>query len=61
MQCPYCGSDEVEYLGIGDDVGFYGGGIGDEYRCEECHSEFSENVHYDAWPDPDEPPGGIKF
>ena len=36
MNCPYCGSKDLTYLGIDDGAGDYGESLEDLYRCLEC-------------------------
>lgn len=40
MNCPYCGSINVDYLGIADGGGDYGDAICDEWVCDACAMEF---------------------
>lgn len=42
--CPYCGGDNVSYIGIDDGLGPYGDAIGDVYICEDCDLEFEGNI-----------------
>jgi DNA-directed RNA polymerase subunit RPC12/RpoP len=47
MNCPYCGSDAVQYDGIQDGGGDYGESVCDEYECLECGAMFE----MDCWDD----------
>lgn len=39
MNCPYCGSDVVDYVGI-DDGGDWDSQVCDVWRCLDCQHEF---------------------
>lgn len=43
MNCPYCGSDEVEYHGVTNDGGDYGESLCDEFGCLACGAWFEAN------------------
>lgn len=43
MDCRYCGSDEVDYLGVDDGGGDYGDSVCDQYECLECGAMFEAN------------------
>lgn len=36
MECPYCGSDVLDYLGVSDGGGDYGVSVCDEWMCLDC-------------------------
>lgn len=40
MDCKYCGSDVVDYVGIDDGGGDYGESVCDQYECLECGARF---------------------
>lgn len=44
--CPYCGSTNVEYMGIEDGAGEYGELVVDTYRCRDCAMRF-DGYEYD--------------
>lgn len=53
MICPYCGSDELEYLGIEDGGGDYGDSLTDEWKCYGCGSYFSQEAGFSNHSDDD--------
>lgn len=40
IECPYCGSQDVEYLGYDDGGGDYGDMITPVFRCYSCDQAF---------------------
>lgn len=50
-KCPYCDSDDVEYLGMADGQGDYGTAICDEYKCYECGGIFEGDCIDDGHPE----------
>jgi hypothetical protein len=40
MNCRYCGSTNIEYLGVMDGSGDYGASLCDIYACLDCDQEF---------------------
>lgn len=36
MDCPYCGGDDVDYIGVADGGGPYGTSVCDEWMCHTC-------------------------
>ena len=57
MNCPYCGSNEVEYHGADDGGGDYVSSVCDEFECFHCGNRFEENcievMDYDDDQEPD--------
>ena len=45
MECPYCGSQSVEYIGIDDGYGDDGDRMLDIYNCHRCNMQFASNVY----------------
>lgn len=45
MDCPYCGSKNVEYRGLDDGGGDFGTSIIVLYRCDECGTHFEDDVY----------------
>lgn len=43
VECPYCGSSEVDYMGVTDGAGAYGDALADLYLCGGC-GEFFEGL-----------------
>ncbi len=52
MQCPDCGSEDVEYIGIDDGGGDYGDCLVDLWYCVHCDGEFEGHaipiIEYDG-------------
>jgi hypothetical protein len=46
MDCPYCGSSEVDYVGIDDGGCAYGVSAVDTWHCLDCDIDF-EDCGYD--------------
>ncbi len=46
MNCPYCGLDHLEYIGIDDGGGDYGDSVVDVWHCLDCDIDF-EDCGYD--------------
>ena len=42
-QCPACGSEEIDYVGIDDGGGDYGDSVCDTWRCCDCDYHWEEN------------------
>jgi len=42
MICPYCDSEEIEYIGISDGGGEYGLSLCHEWRCLNCGAAFED-------------------
>lgn len=40
MDCPYCGSDVVDYLGMDDGGGDYGEAVCESWECLDCGAHF---------------------
>lgn len=40
IHCKYCGSENVDYLGVDDGGGDYGDSVCDEYHCLDCDNYF---------------------
>lgn len=40
-RCPYCGCEDIEYIGIEDGAGDYGEIVEDTYSCWGCSAHFS--------------------
>lgn len=43
MQCPYCGSNHVDYIGVDDGGGNYGTSVCDIFHCGDCEMDFEAN------------------
>lgn len=54
MECPYCGSRLIEYLGVSDGSGEYGTSLCDEYNCQGCGEYWEEGCfETELFDDPD--------
>ena len=40
MICPYCGSEDVSYIGMEDGGGDYGNAVTEMWRCGDCGEDF---------------------
>jgi len=48
--CRYCGSWNVQYLGIQDGLGDYGDSVCDVWQCEDCGQEYEVHCVEDEQP-----------
>jgi len=49
-RCPYCTSEDIEWLGYSDGAGDYGDRIGEDWECHGCGIIFTPRT----WPIPEE-------
>lgn len=53
MNCPYCGSDVLDYLGVDDGGGVLGNAVCEQWECLECGAAIENNCFegeiLDAW------------
>jgi len=41
--CPYCDSEEIEYLGLEDGGGDFGDSVTETYKCLECNAHLERS------------------